>query len=297
MRALVARLEDRVQDLAARSHDGQWTDADWKRETSVIRQLQSETATLCRYLSQHEHAVALHEESLEQLFAERSLTNASQMEMLIQERIASLRAELHRSDDVLCDSSIPASPDPCRHVLHQDAWSSPHAYGTRLRTEDDVEAELSQLRAERTRLVAERGQHEETRYTKRALLERLRQELAAAATLEQVDQLRAQIAEAESQIELLEDRKRQLDHTEINLREVIERLKARCQPRVLEVASEYIRRLTDGECTQFLVAAPPQAPIAANPLRTISPGISHASRISVPAVDARDEDEGREAPA
>ena len=265
VRALVARLEDRVQDLAARSHDGQWTDADWKRETSVIRQLQSETATLCRYLSQHEHAVALHEESLEQLFAERSLTNASQMEMLIQERIASLRAELHRSDDVLCDSSIPASPDPCRHVLHQDAWSSPHAYGTRLRTEDDVEAELSQLRAERTRLVAERGQHEETRYTKRALLERLRQELAAAATLEQVDQLRAQIAEAESQIELLEDRKRQLDHTEINLREVIERLKARCQPRVLEVASEYIRRLTDGECTQFLVAAPPQAPIAANP--------------------------------
>ncbi len=256
VRALVARLEDRVQNLATRNPDGQWTDSDWKRESTVIRQLQSETATLCRYLSQHEHAVALHEESLEQLFAERSLTNASQMEMLIQERIASLQAELHRSDDVLLEAGIPSSPDPCRHSLHQDAWSSPHAYGTRLRSEDDVEAELSRLRAERTRLVAERGQHEENRHAKRALLERLRQELAAAATLEQIDELRARICEIDAQIELLEDRRRQLDHTEVSLREVIERLKARCQPRVLELASEYIHRLTDGECTQFVTSAP-----------------------------------------
>ncbi|MEZ6041076.1 MAG: DUF4332 domain-containing protein [Planctomycetaceae bacterium] len=257
VRALVARLEDRVQSLAGTSREGQWTESDWKREASAVRQLQAETATLCRYLSQHENAVAMHEESLEQLFAERSLTNASQMELLIQERIAALRAELNRSDDVLADAAIPVSPDPCRHSLHQDAWSSPHAYGTRLRSEDDVESELTRLRAERTRLVADRGQHEETRHTRRALLERLRSELAAAATLEQIDMLRSQIAEIDAQIELLEDRRRQLDHTERNLREVIERLKARCQPRVLELATVYIRRLTDGQCSQLLLSSSP----------------------------------------
>ena len=280
VRALVARLEDRVQNLATRSADGQWTDGDWKRESNVIRQLQSETATLCRYLSQHEHAVALHEDSLEQLFAERSLTNAAQMEMLIQERIASLQAELHRSDDVLQEACIPASPDPCRHSLHQDAWSSPHAYGSRLRSESDVEAELSRLRSERTRLVAERGQHEENRHAKRALLERLRQELAAAATLEQIDELRARICEIDAQIELLEDRRRQLDHTEVSLREVIERLKARCQPRVLELASEYIRRLTDGECTQFLTSPP-----VSHPGTTSQAGVSGAIQILVAMAD------------
>ena len=61
--------------------------------------------------------------------------------------------------------------------------------------------------------MAERGQHEENRHAKRALLERLRQELAAAATLEQIDELRARICEIDAQIELLEDRRRQLDHT------------------------------------------------------------------------------------
>ncbi len=117
---------------------------------------------------------------------------------------------------------------------------------------EEAEKELLQLRRERTRLIATRGEHEETRHARRAYLEKLRSELAAAATLEQIDQLRARVAECEAEIELLIRRKSELDQTEASLRELIARLQLRFQTRAFEVASDYIRRLTEGECTDIL---------------------------------------------
>jgi hypothetical protein len=53
---------------------------------------------------------------------------------------------------------------------------------------------------------------------------------------------------------LLEDRRLQLDQTELSLREVIARLKMRLRPRVLELASEYVRRLTEGDCAEVVTS-------------------------------------------
>ncbi len=260
VRALLSRLEDRVQLLANRGRRVMGSDADWNDEELTISHLKTEMAALCRYLSRHEDAVSQHQDSLEHLLAARSCSDAAQMELLLQERIASLRSELGRADDVLSPLSQSVhtgirGSSICSHSIHRPSEAGSFAGIHASASIEETEQNLSRLRSERTRLVAERGAHDEASHARRAVLERLRQEMAAAATLEQIDSLRAQIAEIDAQIVLLEDRKRILDQSEISLKEVIERLKQRCHPRTLELASAFISRLTEGECSQILGSA------------------------------------------
>lgn len=305
IRELLTRLEDRVQELGeARPAAPAVVSAAASGEVQ-LRQLRQEIAALCRYLTRHEQAVEQHTAALEQFCAQRSLQDAAQMERLLQERITGLRAELQRADDVLAQAALPTFAEPCPHAVHRPEGHSSGGASGRLSTTDDVERELQRLRSERTRLVAERGTHEETRHTRRAVLERCRQDLASAATLEQIDGLRSQIAEVEAQLVLLEDRRRQLDHSELSLREVIERLKARCQPRVLELASQYVRRLTDGDCTQILTipaaaAAPRQLLVQTGPqaepltIAQLSRGTRHqvALALRLALIRVREETQG-----
>ena len=94
------------------------------------------------------------------------------------------------------------------------------------------------------------------RNAKRILLERLQSELVGTATLEQLDLLRARIAELDAAVSLLEDQRRQLDRTESCLREVIERLKSRGVSRVFELASRFLQRMTEGEYHQISESVP-----------------------------------------
>lgn len=262
IRTLVSRLEDRVQGLAARSAAAAMTESsrnetDVQRDVAAILQLREEMAALCRYVSRHETAVEKHEDSLEHLLADRSLADATQMEILLQERISSLKDELHSGENILDEASFSSMDGRCRHPLHNQERLGRGVGLTGSGSLHEVEAELARLRSERTRLVAERGGVEETLHTRRALLERLRTELQNAATLEQIDGLRAQMAELDAQLVLLDDRRRTLDHTEASLRDVITLLRKRRQSGVLELASGYVRRLTDGDCLQVLSSPEP----------------------------------------
>ncbi|MCA9062116.1 MAG: DUF4332 domain-containing protein, partial [Planctomycetaceae bacterium] len=137
----------------------------------------------------------------------------------------------------------------CSHVIHQSASVSGGIVSTA--TIQELESRLLQLRAERARLLATRGTQEETLHARRAMLERLRAELANAATLEQIDHLRFQIASLDAQTELMEERLHQLNEAEASLKVTITRLKQRVDPEVLNLASSYVRRLTQDECTRI----------------------------------------------
>ncbi len=252
IRAIVVRLEVRAQTLTERLRGGVYSESERSCDADVVRQLRGEIASLCSYLSQQEQASVQHVESLQSTIAARTHADAAEMERLLESQIASLRAELARSENVLAENAIPKSALNCRFTGHQEILGSNLQGVSGYRTIGEVEALLERLRAERVRLVSERMATEESRNGKRVLLERLRQELAGTATLEQLDALRSQVAQLDAEIFLLEDHRRQLDRTEASLREVVERLKARTYSRVLDLASQYVQRLTDGECRKVL---------------------------------------------
>ncbi len=250
VRALVQRIEERVHTLASSFGRGEWA---LSREGSVQEcgQLQTETNALCCYLSQHELAVSRNDEFLEQLFVERCLREASRVEWMLEQRLMVLRAELRRCENVLAEQAIPDTARSCSQPGHR-AGGACGVLDSRFRTVQQIEDELAQCVAERTRLQAERMSCDERRQSARLTLERLQQEHSGAATLEQVDELRAHLAEAEARIVLLEDQRRQLAASEDALREVISRLRLLSHSRVLELASTWLARLTQGECTQIV---------------------------------------------
>ncbi len=256
IRAIVSRLEERAQTLNECMHGSVCSEPERTGDGDVIRQLRGEISALCSYFGQHEKSAARHIESLQAMIAERAHSDAAEMERLLEAHIATLRAELARAENVLAESAIPKSDTFCRFVGHQEL-SGPDIQGLPgYRSAAEVEAQIERLRAERRPLVAECSGTEESRSSKRILLERMSQELAGSATLEKLDALRAQLAQLDSEIVLLDDHRRQLDRTETSLREVIERLKRRSHSKVLELASQYIQRLTDGECRRVTAALP-----------------------------------------
>lgn len=261
IRAIVSRLEERSQFLTERFGGSAHAESERTDDADVFRHLRDEIAALCSCFGQHEQANTRHVESLQAMLAEQSLSAAAEMERLLAAEIADLQSELARAENVLADGAIPKSEMASRftgHTGHQELSGLDIHDTSGYRSVAEVESQLIRLRAERGRLAAERSGTEASRGTKRILAERLRQELAGAATLEKLDAFRSQIAQLESEVVLLEDHRRQLDRTESSLREVIERLKGRSHSRVFDLASEYVQRLTDGECRRVSVVSPDQ---------------------------------------
>ncbi len=248
IRAIVSRLEERTQTLWERLGGATHSESERKDDADLIRHLRGEIAALCSYFGQHEQATARHVESLQAMLAERTCSGAVEMERLLETEIATLRSELARAENILAEGAIPNCDMACQFTGHQELPAPDTQALSGYRTAAEVEAQLVRLRPECGRLVAERCGTEDLRSHKRIQLERLRQELAGGATLEQLDAFRSQIAQLESEIVLLEDHCRQLDRTEASLREVIERLKGRSHSKVFDLASQYVQRLTDGEC-------------------------------------------------
>lgn len=256
IRAIVSRLEERVLVLTDRQRSIGVSDTELSQDADAIRQLRFEIAALCQYFGHHERTLAKQAESAQALFANRCLSDSAEIEKLLEEQLVTLRADLARSENILAENAVPAPADGCRFVGHRESLTAGSPGTSEFRTLADVEDQIQRLRVERGRLAAERVLIDEASNTKRILLERLRQELVGAVTLEQLDALRAQIAAIDTEIALLEDQRRQLDRTEASLREVIERLKTRGYSRVLELASAYVRRLTEGECQQISATRP-----------------------------------------
>jgi len=250
VRALIGRLEERIQSLSDQTsatlpHSNSVVDSE------VLRQLKSETAALCQYFGEHERQILQAAESARMLWMARCLADATQLESVLESQLMALESESGRAGDILAEGAVPEQVLECRFSGHNQSRSTELLTAAGFRTIDDVEGEHVRLREERSRLTADRAAIEQDRIAKRLLLEKLRLELAAGGSLEQLDVLRAQIAEIDAEISLLEDHRRHLDRAESSLREVIERLKTRRWSHLFEVASEYAVRLTDGECVRL----------------------------------------------
>ena len=254
IRAIVSRLEERTHALTERL--GGSAESERKDDADVIRHFRGEIAVLCAYFEQHERAAVRHAESLQAMLIERTHSGAAEMERLLEAEIAALRLELARADNVLAAGAIPHREMAGRSIGQQELSGPDTQRLSGYRSLTEVEILLTRLRAERSRLVAERCGTDDSRSTRRFLLERLRQELASGATLEQLDAFRSQIAQLESEIGLQEDHLRQLDRTEASLREVTERLKGRNHSKFLDLASQYVQRLTAGEFCRVSAAFP-----------------------------------------
>jgi DNA repair exonuclease SbcCD ATPase subunit len=272
IRAIVSRLEDRVTVLTDRLNAPGSVVFESGRDADLAWIIRGEVAALCRYLGHHEKSVAGHFSAQELRIAERTLTEATELERLLERQIASLRADLARSENILMESVIPQMHVACDFVGHRESSASGLLAGTDPRSAAEIENQLQQLRAERSQLISERAIADGERTSKRTLLERLRQELAGAASLEQVDALRAQIAGLDAEIALLEDQRRQLDRAEVSLREVMERLKGRNQSRVFELASLYAQRLSLGEVQRVSAVHPDR--LLVNTLHHVDPQTS-----------------------
>lgn len=282
IRAIVSRLEDRVTDLTERLNVAGSVGIESAGDTDLAQIIRGEVASLCRYLGHHEKNLACFFQTQELRIADRTLAEVTEMECLLEQQLASLRTDLARSENVLIDSVMPVMDEACKFIGHRESAASGIA-STEIRSASEVDTLLQQLRAERSRLLTERTVADSERSSKRSLLERLRQELAGAANLEQLDALRAQIAGLDAEIVLLEDQRRQLDRAEVSLREVMERLKGRNQSRVFELASLYAHRLSLGEVHRVSSLQPDR--LLLNTLHHVDPQspaqLSHESRDAV----------------
>ncbi|MCA9060273.1 MAG: DUF4332 domain-containing protein, partial [Planctomycetaceae bacterium] len=253
IRALVGRLEDRavaLQQYHDRTHGHSAEEV--AEHARRLRFLKDETAALCSYVREHETAVSGFESRVQLSVLEGTLQNAERMECLLEDQLEGLRRQLSRAENVLDATVIPAGLVTCDHEIHRTAGATGQPVSPL--TIQDLEHRIQQLRSERARLLAARGNREETLHGKRALLDRLRQELANAATLEQIDHLRARISTTDARIEMLEERQRQLNDLEASLKLTIVRLKQRVDPEILSLASRYVRRLTQEECTGIVAS-------------------------------------------
>jgi energy-coupling factor transporter ATP-binding protein EcfA2 len=250
VRALIGRLEERMQTLSDQN-SATLPHSESLVNTEVLRQLKSETAALCQYFGEHERQILQAADYSRMLWMERCLADATQLESVLESQLMSLQTEAGRAGNILAAGAVPEAVLECQFSGHHQSRLSDLLTAAGFRTIEDVEAELVRLRAERSRLTADRTETEQDRIAKRSLLEKLRLELSAGGSLEQLDVLRAQIAEIDAEVSLLEDHRRHLDRAESSLREVIERLKTRRWSHLFEVASEYAVRLTEGECVRI----------------------------------------------
>ncbi|MFO0979560.1 MAG: DUF4332 domain-containing protein [Planctomycetaceae bacterium] len=275
LRALVSRIEERTQRLAETSAEtvarvGTVVDTD------AVRLLRGEVAALCQYLTWHEQQCERHTETMLSMTAERSLADAAQMIQLLEGQIQTLRLEQGRAENVLQESSLPAMAVTCSFTGHRElpATLLTNGYGS-----TELEAANARLKSERAGLIGERQLLDSQRATKQLLLEKLRSEQASTATLEQLDELRSRYAEIDAEITLLEEERRQLDRTEATLKDLIARLKTKTLSPVFDLASQFMRRLTDGECFQLSGVLPDRLMVHSS-LHREPVGVQHLSRSS-----------------
>ncbi|MEO2018823.1 MAG: DUF4332 domain-containing protein [Fuerstiella sp.] len=247
--AIMTRLEQRMEACDGGSTDVGVNPAGVDREV-ITDDIRSEVFSLCEYMTRHASAVASHQASLESSLGQKMLQDIEHLTAVVQGQIVALNEELKRSADVLLVSEHhgPACESAAHSVLRRT--DSEH---TACISAMDLETELSrekrlldELEREETRISNDIGGYENR-------LTELQTLLRSSGCLEDLDRIKGQIAETDAQLHLLNDRWRVLERTEASLQAVIERLGQFQEFGVLEVASEYIDRLTEGAC--FRLAA------------------------------------------
>lgn len=272
IRALVSRLEQRMDSLES---DRTLQDATGAGRDVFVSHIRSEVFSLCDYVAQHESAVQSQEVALENLFGQRTLQDAENVNTVLQGQIESLREELNRSEDVI--SFRLAATYDCSSQSHVDFRSRVNGRMVSGSIEE-LEVELSRLRRQLDDLRSERGQISSRIQNLQHELAVLESQQKTTASLEDIDRVKAQIAEIDSKLELLQERWNTLEETERNLREVLARLNEYQGPQILDLASTYIARLTDGECYRLEAEVAGSNVMARTRQSSVPQPITHLSR-------------------
>jgi energy-coupling factor transporter ATP-binding protein EcfA2 len=235
VRAVVSRLEERMQQ---RGHD---LTEHWHQ------QVEQETAALCRFVTQQQDAAQAFEQHLESQLSSEAANSIHRMETMLQEKLAALQEELDRADNIL-DASHHHDAPHCGSTWHRDYR---YEDGSSNLSIESLEQELQRLRDQLSARLSEHAANTEevTRLGHR--LEDLCRQVKEVPTLEEIDDLRARLAEVEARLELLISHREVLLRTEHSLEQVVVRLRQSRLPATLEIASPWLRRLTDSECVRI----------------------------------------------
>lgn len=271
IRALVSRLEERVESMnAGGTVLGRNSDLGSDIVTQHVR---DEVHSLCEYLSLHQEELGSYEAAMESALTQKTLQDAEQVQAVVQGRIEVLSAELNRSDNVLTHSH--SSLSGCESHSHQsDRHHSASADGSITETEH----QLARLRQELASLQSQRLEHLELIQRLEDELNDLRARLKPVARLHDVDRVKAEIASLDAEIQIAQQRIEVLNASENQLKEVLRRLGERRQQSVLELASKYINRLTDGDCYRLMADTNSTAILAETRQSSRPQGLQQLSR-------------------
>lgn len=245
IRTLLGRVERRIGESTADNQHSLHGVADPERELRM-EHLRSEVFSLCEFVQQHEAAITGHESSVELMLARLTLEHAERVENSLQARINSLRSELVRAED-LTDPEF-AVRRTCGSSAHAAYVRGGSCRATTTQSLDELQSALADLQLQLSRLTVVRADQQGRIARLESELADLRGRLRTAASLEDIDALRSQIAQLDAQLITIERRWATLDQVEADLGRVLQRLRSNRDSDVLDLASEYIERLTDGDC-------------------------------------------------
>ena len=236
IRAVISRLEERI--LQCEQPDiGTWRQS-----------IEQETAALCHFASQHEESVTTWQRQQESGFGFHAAECVRQAAAVLQAQIAAVREELDRADNILDE------PLNRRHPDNGSQWNRNDEFGSSSSGESPqgLEAEQGSLQNRLTKLLTEEGTNSSEVQRLIEHLDELRRRQRALPSLEEIDEVKARIAEADARMALLNSHRDVLLATEQTLRQVVTRLKEQNSASALEIAGPWLRQLTDGECQRLL---------------------------------------------
>jgi len=236
IRSVIRRLEERMLQNSTTDHK-QWH-----------QNVEQETVALCNFVSQQQNSLQAWQQYQENHLGTQAAASVRQTEAVLEAQIAALQEELERADNILAESL---------HRSHSECGSSWHRgyqfrNGSSEGSLESLQFELRLLQERLTTLLADESSNISEIRRLQLRLEELQLQLRAMPSLTDIDELRARIAELDARLELLTSHRDVLLATEQTLRQVLARLKEQRTPAALEIASPWLRRLTDGECQRVI---------------------------------------------
>ena len=243
LRALTQRLESRVETLS-RPELLQTASED---VATSIQDLKGEVFALCDYLTSQEASSSMARAAVENQRVERVLQEAEFMQADLQRQLEDVESDLARCDDLLAGNPRLGVPElspghGCLNHAHAEHLRHPESRGG----STELEVQLRTLSSRATDLQLQRQ-------ASLAMIDDTEKRLAEtrgatrSAPLEELDRLRALIAETQEEINSTTEQIASLRRTEEHLKTLLESLRAQPDAAVLDLASGYLSRLTDDE--------------------------------------------------
>jgi len=236
IKSVIHRLEERMLQNSKMDHEH------WHKN------VEQETAALCNFVSQQQESLQAWQQLQESQLGSQAAASVRQTEVVLEAQIAALQEELDRADNILAESLHRIHPECGSSWHHEYQYRNGSAEGTI----ESLETELRLLQERLATLLADEAANVSEARRLQTRLEELQLQLRAMPSLTDIDELRARIAELDARLELLTSHRDVLLATEQTLRQVLARLRERRTPAALEIASPWLRRLTDGECLRVI---------------------------------------------